>query len=317
MPARGKSRRFRGKRLNWSSLILTAIVSFSFGIGVGLLTRGPVERAVGPLATSREERPETPSPKAEAGDAPAAARPKAPVQVEPPSYPAAQGSRVALVIDDLGRSLRQLEVLRGLGVTISYSVLPFEPRTSSVVADLQQRGEEILCHLPMEASNGADPGPGALTLEMSSAELVSATRGALEQVPGAVGVNNHMGSRLSADRRSMRAVVQVLADDGLFYLDSRTSADSLGYRLAVEAGVPAAERHVFLDADLEPATVRVQFGRLLSLAREKGAAIAIGHPSDTTVGVLRQEIPRALEAGYEFVPVSYLLDRTEVLPAPG
>ena len=109
----------------------------------------------------------------------------------------------------------------------------------------------------------------------------------------------------------------MLADAGVFYLDSRTSADSVGYRMALENGVPAAERHIFLDADSGPENVRGQFARLLASARGRGAAIAIGHPSETTVEVLRREIPRALEAGYEFVPVSYLLDRTDVLPAPG
>lgn len=312
--------RIRGAPSDWRMLGLTAAASFVLGLGVGYLVARLAERSaeqadqqkivsrsgeVGPL----DRRPEAAAP-------PEIAEQPAPSPGELTPYPRGEGVRVALVIDDLGRSLNQLEELRGLGVPLSYAVLPYEPRTEAVVASLGEGGEEILCHLPMEPRNGADPGPGALTRNMTRRELVRATRGALEQTPGAVGVNNHMGSRLSVDRRAMKTVLRILAKDGLFYLDSRTSADSLGYRMALEAGMPAAERQVFLDAESQPDTVRQQFARLLELARGRGAAIAIGHPSETTLGVLRQEIPRALGAGYEFVPVSYLLDRTDVLPAP-
>lgn len=323
MSTRRRSRSFRRKRASWPALSLTAAISFVLGIGVGYLSRGraglPTEGVGSPRATSEVEvkRPDRRLPTSETRRGAEDRAGVAPAGAEPRTYPRGEGSRVALVIDDLGRSLSQLEDLRGLGVAISYAVLPYEPRTAAVVDSLRQRGEEILCHLPMEPSNGADPGPGALSLDMTPAELAGATRGALEQVPGAVGVNNHMGSGLAADRRSMRAILGVLAEAGLFYLDSRTRADSLGYRLALEAGVPAAERQVFLDTDSSPEGVREQFDRLLALARGRGAAIAIGHPSATTLEVLRREIPRALEAGYEFVPVSYLLDRMGVLPEPG
>jgi polysaccharide deacetylase 2 family uncharacterized protein YibQ len=319
MAARHRYRRIRRTPSAWRALCLTAAASFVLGLGVGYL----VARFAEPSSTtaeraqvvsrggeneSREIRPEiTTAPETEEP-------PPSPVELTP--YPRGEGARVALVIDDLGRSLNELVELRGLGVPLSYAVLPYETRTEAVVSNLRERGEEILCHLPMEPRNGANPGPGALTRNMTRRELVRATRDALQQTPGAVGVNNHMGSRLSVDRRAMKTVLGILAGDGLFYLDSRTSADSLGYRMALEAGLPAAERQVFLDAESQPETVRQQFGRLLELAKGRGAAIAIGHPSDTTLGVLRREIPRALRAGYEFVPVSYLLDRAEVLPAP-
>ncbi len=320
MQARLRYRSIRRAPSAWRTLGLTAAASFLLGLGVGYLvarfTERPAEEAdrehivsPGGRGAAQEEPPRAP-PGLEIAKQPM------PATAELTPYPRGEGARVALVIDDLGRSLVQLDELRGLGVPLSYAVLPYEPRTEAVVASLRKRGAEILCHLPMEPRNGANPGPGALTRNMTRKELARATRGALEQTPGAVGVNNHMGSRLSVDRRSMKTVLRVLAEDGLFYLDSRTSADSLGYRMALEAGLPAAERQVFLDAESQPETVRQQFARLLELARGRGAAIAIGHPSETTIGVLRREIPRALRAGYEFVPVSYLLDRTDVLPAP-
>ncbi len=229
-------------------------------------------------------------------------------------YPPAEGARISLLIDDLGRSVGDVDTLQRLGVPISYAVLPFESRTPEVVEALREREAEILCHLPMAARNGANPGPGALSREMAADELTIGTQVALERTPGAVGVNNHMGSDLSSDPAAMRTILEVLAENGLFYVDSRTSADSVGYQMALEVGVPAAERQVFLDSVHETETVMEQFRRLLEVARERGTAIAIGHPSSVTLGVLEQEIPRALAAGYEFVPVSYLLDRTTIHP---
>jgi polysaccharide deacetylase 2 family uncharacterized protein YibQ len=118
-----------------------------------------------------------------------------------------------------------------------------------------------------------------------------------------------MGSVFSADAEAMTPILSELAARGLFFIDSRTSADSVGYRLALEHGVPAAERQVFLDADPGTEAIALQFERLLELARRRGAAVAIGHPHRDTLAVLELEVPRALAAGYEFVPASFLLDR--------
>ncbi|HXO22375.1 MAG TPA: divergent polysaccharide deacetylase family protein [Thermoanaerobaculia bacterium] len=220
-----------------------------------------------------------------------------------------EGVRVAIVIDDLGRSVEDVETLARLGVAMTYAVLPFETATPEVIAALHRHGAEVLCHLPMEAKNGADPGPGALRFGMDQDEIKQATAAALAAVPGAVGVNNHMGSRLSADERSMRAILAVLASRRLFFLDSRTSPESVGYRLATSLGVPAAERQVFLDGDLRPEMIRQQFARMLQVARTRGSVIAIGHPHPATLETLAVEVPRALAEGYRFVPVSDLLDR--------
>lgn len=227
-----------------------------------------------------------------------------------PNPPPGRGVRVALVIDDLGRSLQDLKTLGSLGIDLTYAVLPFESRTPEVVAELRRRREEILCHLPMEPSNGANPGPGALRGSMSDEDLIAGTRKALAAVPGSVGVNNHMGSGLTTDILRMTAIVEVLKERRLFFLDSRTSAQSVGYKAAVEAGIPAAERQVFLDGDPAPEVIREQFRRTLEIARRRGAAVAIGHPYPETLAVLGEEVPRALQLGYDFVPVSFLLDRS-------
>jgi polysaccharide deacetylase 2 family uncharacterized protein YibQ len=255
-----------------------------------------------PAATVASDHVEPGTPASMSGTPPVAET------LPPPSGPL-HGVRVALVIDDLGGDVDDLRPLAALGVPVTYSVLPFEDQTPQVVAALRQRRAEILLHLPMEPKNGQNPGPGALLQGMSDGELREKTEAALKAVPGAVGVNNHMGSLLSSEEGPMNAVLGVLAARGLFFLDSRTSAESVGYKVAISLGVPAAERQVFLDGDPSPAAIHAQFQRLLNLARTKGAAIAIGHPHPETLAALTREVPKAVAAGYEFVPVSYLLTR--------
>ena len=279
--------------------VLAAVILFAAGLYLGRLTEEEEEPtvvpalgdAVEPLQIEDEVIAE-------------------PVEEEVPELQSERPVRVALVIDDLGRSLAEVERLEALGVAISYSVLPFEVLTEKVVAALRERDREYLCHLPMEPSNNANPGPGALLSSMRPAEIEEATRRALDAVAGAVGVNNHMGSGLSTDADAMATVGRVLAGRDLFFLDSRTTAESVAYEVIRELGVPSAERQVFLDPDLGEQAIREQFLRLLQLAREQGSAIAIGHPHPMTFAVLEREVPIALAEGVEFVPVSYLLERS-------
>lgn len=313
---------------------LPGLILFLCGVAVGAAAlylalhraAGRGEPAAPAAATSAARRPhgraarerphEAPAADADPSAPPAAPRP---AEEEPRASRGAggekaagqpiEGARVALVIDDLGRSVDEIAALERLGVPLTYSVLPFEEETPAVVERLRRDGDEILCHLPMEPVHGQNPGPGALTHGMNAAELRAATVAALAAVPGAVGANNHMGSRLSADERSMREVLAVLADRSLFFLDSRTSPESVGYRVAAALGVPAAERQVFLDGDQRPRLIHEQFERTLAIARQRGAAIAIGHPHAATLEALAQEVPRAKAMGYRFVPVSALLDR--------
>lgn len=272
----------------------------------------PPDAEVRPAAAREEPAPPAQTVAAEYADAPD--MPSLPPEA-PDAEPVEDGEtrlpgHVALVIDDLGERLEDLEPLLALGVPVTYAVLPYEKNTPGVVAELRKRRVEMLLHLPMEPRNGEDPGPGALLVDMDDDQLREKTEAALHAVPGVVGVNNHMGSRLSEDARAMTPILRVLAERGLFFLDSRTSAESQGYRTARSLGLPAAERHVFLDRDPSPEAIRTQFRRLLELSRTRGAAVAIGHPLPGTLQVLTEEVPKAREEGFEFVPVSDLLDRS-------
>ena len=309
-PLRGKGTgsRARGRRGLPAWVWAVALLAI-FAAGLVLGRSGWLERwrggdegddAAAPRVAAPQEAPR-PDRRAEGAAQPRPA--DEPMEARPAGH-------VALVIDDLGRSLEDLDVLAALGVPLSYAVLPYEERTDAVVARLRQERREILCHLPMQPGNGSDPGPGALHAAMGDEALATAARQALARVPGAVGVNNHMGSSLTADEAAMGPILQVLHQDGLFFLDSRTGPASVGYRLARALGLPTAERDVFLDTDPQPAAIREQFQRLLDRSRREGAAIAIAHPLPGTLAVLRDEVPRAQAEGFTFVPVSFLLDRT-------
>jgi uncharacterized protein len=314
--ARRRSRS-RGPRLGGAGLFLLGLLAvagvlYLFLSGSPAPPETPEEEGAAPAPTkaaAQETRPPArpvPSDHVEPAD-PTAAPVRVAVETGPPTP--VRGVRVALVIDDLGRSVGDLDRLEELDVPVTYAVLPFEEATPEVVAELRRRGEEMLLHLPMEPQNGEDPGPGALRRGMSEEELLEKIQAALQAVPGAVGVNNHMGSGLSTEEGPMSTLMGLLAGRGLFFLDSRTSAESVAYKTAVRLGLPAAERQVFLDGDPSPEAIRAQFLRLLNLARDRGAAIAIGHPYPETLDTLAEEVPKARALGYEFVPVSFLLDR--------
>lgn len=310
------SRRRRASGPGRSKVVLFTIAAILFAAGLYLgveLAKPPPKpdfskpRAADPTPPARPS-PEPAPPATGSKGAPAGATDGSlEIARQPP--PAFTGRpRISIVIDDLGRSLEDLDTLAALGVPLTYSVLPFESHTPQVVAELRRRGEELLCHLPMEAKGGANPGPGALLLAMSPSELADATRRALAAVPGAVGANNHMGSGLLSQREPSLAVLSVLAEHRLFFLDSRTSADTVGYSLARHLGLPAGERQVFLDTRRDPAFIAGQFEALRAAAEKRGGAIAIAHPYSETLGVLATAIPAAREAGFDFVPASALIE---------
>ena len=287
----------RRRRRSRTPLYVLAALLAAFAVG---FLGGALWRQPRPVPADVAAREATPRP------APA---PREKSRVIPRATPRPAGGRIALVIDDLGRRPSDLATIAALGVPVAHAVLPYEPHSAAMAAAADAAGAEVLLHLPMEALDGEDPGPGALRLGMDDAALAAATRAALAAVPEAVGINNHMGSALSADRRAMAVVLGVARERGLFFLDSRTTAATVGFRLARELGVPAAERQVFLDDSLSAADIEAELERLRALALEEGSAIAIGHPHPVTFAQLAAEVPRAQAAGVRFVRLSELLAR--------
>ena len=215
-------------------------------------------------------------------------------------------ARIALVIDDLGRSVATVDRLRRIGVPITYAVLPYESRTAEVVQRLASAREEMILHLPMQAKGTQNPGPGALSVDMTPAQVREVTARALDQTPGAVGVNNHMGSAFTANADLVAAVMEEVSARGLLFLDSRTTPETVGASQARAAGVPWVERSVFLDNERSEGAIRERFVEGLGVAAERGQAVLIGHPYAETLTVLEREVPLAVERGYEFVVISRL-----------
>ncbi len=151
---------------------------------------------------------------------------------------------------------------------------------------------------------GVRPGPGVVLRSQSDEEIAATLRSDLETVPGAVGVNNHMGSAATADLRVMRAVAGVLAARGLFFVDSRTTGATVALEAAREARVPSASRRVFLDDVQKESAIEDSLSQLIAHAKKEGSAIAIGHPYVTTLAVLDRELPGLSARGVRLVKIS-------------
>lgn len=220
-------------------------------------------------------------------------------------------SRVAIVVDDLGYDDRLARGFLALQVPISFAVLPHATFSKGIARQLHEAGREVLLHLPMEPKGypEVNAGEGVLLAAMDDAVLLERLRDNLNALPFIVGVNNHMGSRFTEQEEKMRVVLGELKQRGLYFLDSRTSSESKAYGLAVQMGIPAAERDVFLDNIQAPQAIRSELRRLTQLAHLKGKAIGIAHPHEVTLGVFRQVLPVLHQEGIELVPLSQLLQR--------
>lgn len=220
--------------------------------------------------------------------------------------------RVAIIIDDFGHNNSKVATgFAEVDFPITMSVLPHCLSTTAIAAQAHQAGKEILAHLPMEPEGypEVDPGPGALLASHSLGEIKGLVEKALNDVPFAVGVNNHMGSALTKDSARMRAVMQSLKGTGLFFVDSMTTPMSVAYKEARRAGVPSARNLMYLDSDIDQrgtVDVEAQLAELEELAWRRGEAIGIGHPRKETLRMLRKKLPEMVERGIELVFVSEL-----------
>ncbi|HKL25066.1 MAG TPA: divergent polysaccharide deacetylase family protein [Desulfuromonadales bacterium] len=229
----------------------------------------------------------------------------------PALQPMPTGPRVAIIVDDLGRDLVTAETLIGLDQPVTFSILPGEVHAREVALMAHAAKREVLLHAPMEPQGYPDVNPGsdALFLHNTDEELTDNFSRLLEKVPEAVGSNNHMGSRFTEDRRGMNAIMTVLRDRGLFFVDSLTTPRSVGKQTAEELGVAVLQRDVFLDNDPDVEKIAKQLQRLADRAVRNGQAIGICHPYPETLLALQRELPRLAEQGVRFVTVSRLLGK--------
>ena len=230
-----------------------------------------------------------------------------------PAQHAGGAAELAIILDDLGHDRSAADSLLALPFPLTISVLPHLPFSADVAEEAYRRGDQIMLHLPMESqsegegSEGAIPEPIELREGMNQQQVASALDAMLETVPHAAGVNNHQGSRATADPALMQALMPALRERGLFFIDSRTTAATVAYDAAESAGVRSASRKVFLDDTATREAVLAQLDLAARDALRDGSAIAIGHPHPATIVALAEGVPGLESKGIRLVFVSDLV----------
>ncbi|MFZ7127023.1 MAG: divergent polysaccharide deacetylase family protein [Desulfobacterales bacterium] len=216
--------------------------------------------------------------------------------------------RVAIIIDDIGYDKQLADAFMAFDVPLTFSVLPESPFQESITRKLRAKGYELMLHLPMEPVEypEIDPGPGALLRSMTPDELIVQLNRDIEGIPGIKGVNNHMGSRLTAESSQMYQIFTVLKKRNLFFIDSRSSAETVARPSARLFQLPFAERDVFIDHVQDPAFIRKQFRELVRAAKRQGEAVGIAHPHPLTVKMLEEALPD-LRRSVRIVPASEIV----------
>lgn len=224
---------------------------------------------------------------------------------------------IAIIIDDIGNQLLNDSRAISLPGPLSYAVLPHTPFAARMARLAYSLDKDVLIHLPMQAHRANHLlGPGALTAAMLETDFINTVNNAIEAVPHAIGISNHMGSLLTTDTRAMQWLMAVLKPTGLFYLDSFTNANSVAAVSALDHQVPYLRRDVFLDNKHTSEAIHQQYRRLLTIARDKGHAIGIGHPHPQTIAVLHELLPQLTQEGISLVSIREILQRPmqEVTP---
>ena len=251
-----------------------------------------------------EEQPTPPHPIQ--GNGETVTVPVVPVEETPPPTPTSH-PRIAIVIDDVGVDLKGSDRAIKLPPAITLSFLPYGTRLREQTKEARDRGHELLLHMPMEPLGHEDPGPGALLVDLPLRDLQQRFETALASFTGFDGVNNHMGSKFTAYADGMNMVIDELQQRHLFFLDSRTSAQTIGKKIAEQKGLPSIGRDVFLDDDQSPEAVHAQLEATERVALKKSYAVAIGHPHTATLEVMEKWIPEAQKRGFVFVPLKSLV----------
>lgn len=243
---------------------------------------------------------------------------KAIKQVPPPSLPAAREARearkekekaprrpgrLALIIDDGGYNLEKFKGMMGMGRPVTYSILPNTPHGRKAALLAHESGAEVMLHLPMEPreSDRLPLEKDTVLAGMDKKEIQGILEKDLSEIPYVRGINNHMGSKATEDITAMRALMEVLKNRGLFYVDSHTSSHTVGPQIARQIGVAFGSNDRFLDHEQELESVKKAIRLAMKKAQKEGRAIAIGHPHPLTAQAIREMIPEIERAGIRMV----------------
>jgi uncharacterized protein len=236
-------------------------------------------------------------------------RPKEPASAHPPHIPAqTETARLAIILDDLGYDRAAAAAVFALPYHLTISVLPHHEYSAEIAEEAFQRGYQVMLHLPMQAQGNEKSETQELHPGMPATEISRELAGMLNGVPHVVGINNHQGSLATSDPRLMSELMPILRQRNLFFIDSRTTAATVAFDTAQKDDVPCAFRNVpFLDDVRSVAAIRKQLELAIHGAKQKGKAIAIGHPHPETLRALREMLPQAQAQGVQLVYASDLV----------
>jgi len=271
-----------------------------------------------PTAPVSPGPPAAPPPQAPAtaGNAPATGNMSPPAATPPetreqrqPGHVGEGKGRLAVIIDDMGSSMEEARSLAGIGVPLTFSIIPDLARYREVAAFAAANGIETMIHIPMQSKGWPQRRLEAngLLVSMDDAEVRARLEGFMRDIPKAVGANNHMGSEYTEHEEQMRVVLGALKSRGLFFIDSMTSPRSTGLRLAREMGIRSERRNVFLDNEQNQTYIQGQLNQAVRVAQKAGTAIAICHPHPATIKALASLLPGLEQQGITLVPASQLV----------
>lgn len=221
---------------------------------------------------------------------------------------------LSIVIDDFGNDMEGTEEMLDLPIPLTVAVMPFLPTTKRDAKLAHERGHEVIVHLPMEPKKGKKSwlGPGAITSDLSDEEIRERVEKAIEDVPFAVGMNHHMGSKITEDERIMKIVLEICREKNLYYLDSKTAQKSVIPKIATELSVPYLENDMFFDHIYSERHIYQQASKLIQKLDERNQFIAIGH-----VGITGEEVVSALKAYIpEYEKQAVIVPLSSLLPYP-
>ncbi len=201
--------------------------------------------------------------------------------------------KIAIIIDDIGYDTTIAKKFLGLDAVLTFSILPYSPHEKSIARSVHSKGYDVMLHLPMEPDEypSINPGPGVLLTSMSPDQLIRQLDEDLDAFPFITGVNNHMGSKMTTVSPQLNQIFSVLKKKGLFFIDSRTTPDTLCKPSAQLFKVPFAQKDVFIDHIPDPEFIRKQIHRLILIAVSHGEAVGIAHPHAETYEILREMLP--------------------------
>ena len=228
---------------------------------------------------------------------------------EPVEEPRQYQGKLAVIVDDCGADMTTVRALLNTGLPFSYAILPDKEFSSDILEMVKSRGKMPMLHLPMEPLSRSAMSEGNRTImtNTSAATQQALVRKHLQSLPGVIGVNNHQGSKATADKATMQAVLQVLKKENVFFVDSRTNSASIARDMAKQMGVATARNDIFLDNSSNVEDIRKQIYKAFAMAEKNGSAIAICHARKNTAKCWQMYAEDFKKSGITFVPVNKLL----------